>query len=60
MRRKERGRMSARKKRLRLIAALAALAVASLLAVPSEVHAGTTQTYVVLYKVRRSRPTRRT
>jgi subtilisin family serine protease len=35
---------------LRLIAAVAALAVASLLAVPSEVHAGTTQTYVVLYK----------
>jgi subtilisin family serine protease len=35
---------------LRLIAAIAALAVASLLAVPSEVHAGTTQTYVVLYK----------
>ena len=42
--------MSVRRMRLRLIAALAALAVASLLAVPSEVHAGTTQTYVVLYK----------
>ena len=35
---------------LRLTAAVAALAIASLLAVPSEVHAGTTQTYVVLYK----------
>ena len=42
--------MSVRRTRLRLIAAVAALAVASLLAVPSEVHAGTTQTYVVLYK----------
>jgi len=42
--------MSVRRTRLRLIAALAALAVASLLAVPSEVHAGTTQTYVVLYR----------
>ena len=47
---KERGRMSVRRTRLRLIAAVAALAVASLLAVPSEVHAGTTKTYVVLYK----------
>ena len=42
--------MSVRRTRLRLIAAVAALAVASLLAVPSEVHAGTTKTYVVLYK----------
>jgi len=42
--------MSVRRTRLRLIAAVAALAVASLLAVPSEVHAGTTQTYVVLYR----------
>jgi len=42
--------MSVRRTRLRLIAAVAALAVASLLAVPSEVHAGTMKTYVVLYK----------
>jgi lantibiotic leader peptide-processing serine protease len=42
--------MSVRRTRLRLIAVLATLAVASLLAVPSEVHAGTTQTYVVLYR----------
>ena len=42
--------MAMRRTRLRLIAAVAALAVASLLAVPSEVHAGTTKTYVVLYK----------
>ena len=42
--------VSSRRSRLRLIAAVAALAIASLLAVPSEVHAGTTQTYVVLYK----------
>ena len=42
--------VSARKRRLRVIAALAALTIASLLAVPSEVHAGTAQTYVVLYK----------
>jgi subtilisin family serine protease len=42
--------MNVRRTRLRLIAAVAALAVASLLAVPSEVHAGTAQTYVVLYK----------
>jgi lantibiotic leader peptide-processing serine protease len=42
--------MSVRRTRLRLMAAVAALAVASLLAVPSEVHAGTTQTYVVLYR----------
>ena len=42
--------MSVRRTRLRLIAAVATLAVASLLAVPGEVHAGTAQTYVVLYK----------
>jgi subtilisin family serine protease len=33
-----------------MIAALVALTIASLLAVPSEVHAGAAQTYVVLYK----------
>ena len=42
--------MSARRPRLRLVAIVAALAAATILVAPGPVHAGTTKTYVVLYK----------
>ena len=39
-----------RRPRRRLIAVVAALATATILAAPGQVHAGTTKTYVVLYR----------
>ena len=42
--------VSARRPRLRLVAIVAALAAATILAVPGPVHATTTKTYVVLYR----------
>lgn len=42
--------VTARRPRLRSVAIVAALATATILAVPGPVHAGTTKTYVVLYK----------
>ncbi len=42
--------VSARRPRLRLVAIVAALAAATILAVPAPVHATTTKTYVVLYR----------